>query len=326
MESLPVLVEVRPLPSGSPTGFTGAVGRFEVSAEVDTATARINESIQLTVKVQGSGNIAALPDPAWPEFRGWRVIESPSDTNSEIIDGRLVGSRTYKNVLVPETPGDLSIPEMSYAYFDPDREEYVQVTTSPISVSVAGADGETPLSPSSVGGAEDEAARPGTKHIRTVPPLLRKSDREMTGSVVYWAMWLLPLLAIAGASIWRRRLDAREAALADSRRRNALPNARSLLARAVANGDDHATASADALLSYLSDRFGESFTGLTREALASRLRDAGVPAELTQRVESALASGEAARYTPEGSPLRPADDRIERASQLLAELDGAIEP
>ncbi len=324
VESNTVTVDVRPLPTGAPAGFTGAVGRFEVSAEVDTATTRMNESVQLTVRVQGSGNIDALPDPSWPEFEGWRVIHSPAVTSSEVVDGQLAGSRTYESVLVPETPGDLSVPEISYAYFDPDREEYVQAATSPISVSVTGGDGETQLPPSSVGRVEDEAARTGAKSIRAVPPSLRKSGGEMTDSVVYWAMWCLPLLVIAGAAVWRRRRDAWEATLADSRRCNALPNAAAMLTRAVASGDDHAIASAEALSSYLSDRFGESLTGLTREALVERLVDAGVTTELAQQVDDTLALGEAARYTPEASSEEHKEDRTRRAAELMTELDGAV--
>ena len=146
----------------------------------------------------------------------------------------------------------------------------------------------------------------------------------MTDSVVYWAMWSLPVLAIAGAAVWRRRRDAWEAALADSRRRNALPNATAMLTRAVASGDDHAIASADALSSYLSDRFGESLTGLTREGLVERLIGAEVTTDLAQQVEDILAAGEAARYTPEASPEGNKEDRIRRVTELITELDGAI--
>ena len=147
----------------------------------------------------------------------------------------------------------------------------------------------------------------------------------MTDSFVYWAMWSLPLLAIAGAAAWRRRRDAWEAALVDSRRRNALPNAQSTLARAGAAGEDHAVAVADAVLLYLSDRFGEPLNGLTREAIGGRLRDAGVPDGVAERVEDTLASGEAARYTPEAPSAGHEEDRIKHATQLLTELDGAIE-
>ena len=323
MESVPVMVDVRPLPTEAPAGFTGAVGRFEVSADVDTTTIRMNESVQLTVKIEGSGNIDALPDPSWPEFQGWRVIESPAVASSEIIDGRLVGSRTYERVLVPEIAGELAVPGISYTYFDPDLEQYAQTATSPIVISIAAVDGVTSVPPSVVGAEGDRDAQ-GAKRIKAVPPSVRKSGGEMTDSVIYWAMWGLPLLAIAGAGVWRRRRDALEAALADSRRRNALPNAKSALASAVADGDDHDIAASGAVLSYLSDRFGEPLTGLTREALGQQLREAGVPAGVAERVEYTLASGEAARYTP---GAQSADqDRIERVMHLLVELDGVIEP
>ena len=325
VESIPVPVDVRPLPTGGPSGFTGAVGRFEVSAGVDTTTARMNESVQLTVRVEGEGNIEALPAPSWPKLQGWREVESPTVVSSEVIDGKLVGSRTYEIVLVPETASDLTVPEISYTYFDPDLEEYNQTTTSPIVVTIAAADGAPPLPPSSAGGAEDERTSLGAKRIRAAPPALRKSGGAMTDSAVYWAMWCLPLLAIAGAAVLRRRRDAREAALADSRRRNALPNARSTLARAEADGDDHSVAAADAVLSYVSDRFGVSLTGLTREALVERLMDAGVANELAQQIEDTLASGEAARYAPESPSAGHGEDRIRHTTQLLAELDGATE-
>ena len=78
VESATVLVEVRPTPANAPAGFTGAVGRFEVSASVDTTTARMSEPVQLTVKIEGEGNIEALPAPSWPEFQGWRVVQSPA--------------------------------------------------------------------------------------------------------------------------------------------------------------------------------------------------------------------------------------------------------
>ena len=322
VETDPVTVDVRPLPTGAPAGFTGAVGRFEVSAHVDATAIGMNETVQLTVKVQGSGNIDALPDPSWPDFEGWRVIESPVVASGDAIDGRLVGSRTYERVLVPEVAGELTVPGISYIHFDPDLEQYIHAATSPIVISIAAVDGVTSVPPS-IPEAEDERDVQGAKLIKSAPPSVRKSAGEITDSVVYWGMWCLPLLAIAGAAIWRRRRDAWEAALADSRRRNALPSAKSALASAVADGDDHDIAAAGAVLSYLSDRFGDPLTGLTREALGRHLRDAGVPAEVVERVEYTLASGEAARYTPGAQSA--GQDRIKRAAQLLIELDEAME-
>ena len=325
VESSSITVEVQPLPSAAPEGFAGAVGRFEISAEVDSTSAQMNESVQLTVKVEGKGNIDALPEPLWPNFTDWRVVRSPATPSSEVVEGQLVGSRTYKSILVPESAGELTVPEISYGYYDPEIGNYVHASTNPIVVSIAGTD-ETSLPPPAPADAVgDEVDVTVVRPIRPVPEPLHPPARELTDSVGYWATWTLPLLVIILAAAWRQTRDAREAALTDSRRRNALPNARSTLRRAIADGAAPAVAGADALHRYLSDRFGESLVGLTREALGERLRDSGVSDELAQRVENTLALGESARFTPETPPVGQKVDYVEHATQLLIELDGAIQ-
>ena len=325
VESASLSVEIQALPPAAPIEFSGAVGKFVIFAEVDTAAVRMNESVQLTINVEGEGNIDALPEPVWPEFNGWRVVESPAAASREVIDGKLVGIRTYRRVLVPQEAGELTVPEIRYGYFAPELEEYVQAATTPIVVSVSETD-ETVTPPlSTVDAAADESDASVPKPIRPVPSPFRPSSGELTDKVVYWAAWTLPLLVILSAVVWRRRRDAWEASLLDARRRNALPNAQSTLARAVAGGADRTVAAADAVHRYLSDRFRGPLVGLTREAIGERLRDSGVSDELAERVENTLALGEAARFTPETPSAGRTEDYLERATQLLTELDGAIQ-
>ena len=325
VESPPVPVEVRPLPVGAPSGFTGAVGRFNITADVGSDTGQVNEPVELTVTVSGEGNIEALPDPVWPEFTGWRVIESPADTASQLIAGQVAGSRTYEIVLVPERAGELTLPGIGYTHFDPGQERYVEAATAAIVISVVSADGTAAIPP--VPGAETvgEEDSPLMRPMKVVPPSLRQGGAELTESTAYWAAWGIPGLTIAGALVWRRRREALEAARAESLRRDALPNARTALARAVTAGVDPRVASADGVLSYLSARLEAPTAVMTREALVQRLREAGVQLELVDRANEILAAGEAARYAPPaGGPAGAAGD-AEQASQFLGELEGAIE-
>ena len=106
---------------------------------------------------------------------------------------------------------------------------------------------------------------------------------------------------------------------------DALSNAQRMLAQGEATGGDPRLAAADFVLSYLSDRFEIPFVGVTRETIVQRLVGAGVPTELAQRVEDILATGEAARYTPEPPSSIFSRDHFERTANLLVELDGAIQ-
>ncbi len=325
LESGAVAVEVLPLPVPEPAGFTGAVGSFDVASSADATEGNLNEPVTLTVRISGEGNIEALPDPDWPEFSGWRVIESPVSVESQVVAGQITGGRTYEIVLMPEQTGGLNIPEIGYPYFDPALERYVELATARIDVSIGDSTGAPAApSPPAVGDAEERA--PEVRPIKAVPSSLRQPGAELVDSPVYWAAWAIPALAIAGALVWRRRRASQETARAEARRNNALPDAQAALARAVASGGDPALAASEAVLSYLSARLGIQMRGVTREALLHRLREAGISPELEERVGEVLTAGESARYTPSAAGSAVAAGQIEPVSRLLAELELVLTP
>ena len=174
------------------------MGSFNINATVDSDTGTLNQPVLLSVTVSGEGNIEALPEPVWPEFTGWRVFESRLDFESHVVAGRLTGSRVYEISLAPEVTGELVVPEISYTHFDPVLEEYVQVATDPISVSVVGADGAPPVPEvPEVGGHEEDPAE--MRALKPVPNSIRQGGSELTESYAFWAVWGLPFLAILGA-------------------------------------------------------------------------------------------------------------------------------
>ena len=325
LETDPIVIEVQPLPPTAPAGFTGAVGSFDISAEVDNTNGKLNEPVQLTVRVEGEGNVETLPDPAWPDFENWRVFESPSESSSSVVDGQLVGTRTYESVLVPEKAGVLTVPEIGYTFYDPSVEEYVEAVTEPIVMSIAEADGMSPLLPSPGGGTAVERAGSDVRHIKPVPSTLQQSGNGLIGGFVYWAAWGVPLLALVGAVAWRRRQTASERDLAAARKRNALPEARNALARAGQSGADPRVAVADILSEYLSARLDMPVTGLTHEAVDRWLQGLGVPLELALQVEGILGAAEMAKYAPEVGDALAAEEHFERAARLLNEIEEAID-
>ena len=323
LESGAVAVEVRPLPVPEPEEFTGGVGRFEISASADVGEGKLNEPVLLTVTMSGEGNIEALPDPEWPGFAGWRVIESPVNAKSEVVAGQITGSRTYEIVLMPEQGGKLTIPEIRYPYFDPVLDQYIELATAPIEVSIGDA-ASAPAVPSvpADSGADEET--PEARPIKAVPRSLRQPRSELADSPVYWAAWAIPALVIAGAMAWRRRRASLEATRAEVLRNNALADARAALARAVASGGDPRIAATEVLLSYLSARLETQVSGMTREALLHSLREAGVLPDLQERVADILTAGESARYTPSLAASGSTGNYADLTLQLLGELEGAL--
>ena len=138
----PVVVDVQPLPPNPPATFNGAVGQYQIKADVDMMETRVNEPISWNVTVAGYGNIDTLPEPIWPETPEWRSFDSNSTINTHVRDGRISGSQTYDRLLVPTQGGQITLPAVEYSFFDPETAAYHTISTEPIMINVApGANG-----------------------------------------------------------------------------------------------------------------------------------------------------------------------------------------
>ncbi len=137
-------VEVVPLPeTGRPFDFSGAVGSYEVRAEVDRRDVDAGESIKLTVEWSGDGNFEFfdVPDLARdPEFEDFRVYgyneEKGTDHRIAVYD------------IAPTSGAVRAIPPISLSVFDPELGAYSAVESPAIPIRVrelAGAEGLQPL-------------------------------------------------------------------------------------------------------------------------------------------------------------------------------------
>lgn len=117
-------VVVRELPAaGRPASFAGAVGVYSMTAAVEKTSGRVGDAVQLTVKLEGVGNVKLLPAP---------VINIPNVTSSASGESIVVdstdllvrGTKTFRFLLTPKKDGELPLGVLKYAYFNPVRGVY----------------------------------------------------------------------------------------------------------------------------------------------------------------------------------------------------------
>ncbi len=206
-----IRLTARPLPPRPPDSFSGAVGKFAIEAAVNKVTTTLGDPITLTLTISGEGNIEKLPSPQWPETSGWRSFDESGSHKADVLNGRLTGSKTFELLMIPEMPGEFDIPAIAYAYFDPDAEEYVTISTRPISVEALPDPDMLTAVPSS--SALDEADA-DIRGIRPPPAGLRARSGSVAASPIFWALWLLPaavLLALAVPTFRSILIDGRRA-------------------------------------------------------------------------------------------------------------------
>ncbi len=138
--SKPIKIEVMDLPKeGQPADFSGAVGRYTLSASVDKTKAKTNEAIALHVTISGKGNIKMvnLPDVQVPP--GIEKYDPKINTQVDNLGEVIRGSKKAEYILIPRIPGDYTIPALSFTYFNPQSAKYVTVKTKPITLHITGA-------------------------------------------------------------------------------------------------------------------------------------------------------------------------------------------
>ncbi len=117
-------IVVRELPvEGRPKDFAGAVGEYRVTAALERTGARVGDAVQLTVRIEGVGNVKLLPAPriAIPDVITSPPVETIAVDSSDL---RVRGSKSFRFLLTPRREGDLSLGTVEYPFFNPARGDY----------------------------------------------------------------------------------------------------------------------------------------------------------------------------------------------------------
>jgi hypothetical protein len=120
LASDPIPVDVRPLPP-APAGFGGAVVDAELAGTVDRTTIRADESILVTFRLAGTGNLRLAPAPEWKDLEDFDVFEKKEDDSLAVEEGRPEGTKRLYYTLLPRRPGVLRLPPLRYVTYVPGQ-------------------------------------------------------------------------------------------------------------------------------------------------------------------------------------------------------------
>jgi hypothetical protein len=321
----PIEVEIVPLPrEGRPAEFKGAVGDFDVSVRLDADNVPALSPVTLRVRIAGTGNVRTVPAPEIVEIPGFKTYESGTSTQITKKNNRVGGVKVYEHVLVPQASGTLTVPGVSFSYFDPASESYQRAASGDLSLTV------TPGAP-----GVDPGAVPVPAAISRIGRDIRyihedDGELERARAPIHERAWfvvlqVVPLVGLAGALAVRRRRDryAEDAGLVGYVR--APRAARRQLADAAARlkSGEHAracSAIARAVTDFIGGRWGVGARGMTMPELTGLLRSAGADEETIERVRRLLSECDLGRFAA-GVDRVEGDRLLTEASECLKRLE-----
>ena len=314
----PVDLDVQPLPE-PPAGVNPTevgVGTFSVSASLSDNTIRVGESLTLTVRVEGTGNLRSLPDVHVPESNAFKVYPDVAEVQVRAQGPHIRGTREQRVALVPQREGDLTIPPLALTTFDPAAGDWKVLTTPAYTVRVEPGESQVPLLLATEDGPRAPAAATTPTRLAVdllaphpLPARLRFAgtrDRVLATTATTGA----PLLFVA-SWVLRRRSAAHAADPTLYRRRRA-----GKAARAALKGHTTAPDVATAIMAYVADRIGAPEGSITGEEAIAIIRIAD--AKVAAAAATLIRAGEAARY---GGAAPTSAGRPQRALTVLKALD-----
>ncbi|MDY7110084.1 MAG: BatD family protein [Planctomycetota bacterium] len=326
--SEPPAVEVRlPPEEGRPPFYAGAVGAFDIEVVAKPTEAAVGDPITITLIVRDrtpSGAPLELLQPPVlqrvPELE--RDFRIPPDPLAGVVEGR---RKTFTQTIRAKNEQVDQVPAIPFAYFDPEREEYVTVRSEPIPLDIRAA---STLTMAEIVGGEASGAPRATELTEVAGGILANhvgADRLLTpqGLRVAWWHWALlaaPPALFAAAALGRYEVRRLRHDRGYARRRAALRNAmRRLRSARSESGSARAEAVAGALTGYVADRGNLPAGALTGAEAVAHLRSACAAPGLIDEVESLLAACEAMRY---GGAEAAGDDAVaDRAARCIRRLE-----
>ena len=183
-------IAIKDYPKSRPIGFTGAVGDFKISTATDIDSINVNEAITFRVIVEGAGNMGLFTIPKMSFAEDIDQFPPKENFEKNVFRDELSGKMIWEYILIPRVSGKLSIPPISFTFFNPKIEKWQKLSSKPTSVFIRNTN-DNYLTNNGLTKREIEVLGKDIKYIHNGNPALKH-----TNSTPYNYIFLIYLLSI----------------------------------------------------------------------------------------------------------------------------------
>ncbi len=310
LQSQRVTVTVKPLPSGAPAGFSGAVGRFNLEASYPQERFAANSAATYTVKISGTGNLTFIQAPPLTlpaSFEQYNVKTTESINTSA---AGISGYRQFEYPFIARAEGSYDIAPIEFSYFDPASMRYVTLQSKPLTLEITpdaqGGGDAVVMRGQGISKEEVKLLGQDIRFIKLGSAQLQLNRTPFLFGRTYWVLLSAILLLFVGSYVALRRKirESKNMVLVRGKRANKVAIQRFRAAkRYMEEQNRHAfyEEMLRALWGYMSDKFNIPVANLTKENVREELHKRGITAEQSQRFTAIVTQCDEAQYSPSAS-------------------------
>jgi hypothetical protein len=302
----PETLTVLPLPKENmPANFNGAVGSFSMTLSAGPTNVAAGDPVTVRIQISGRGAFDSL---ALPEQAAWRDFKTyPPTTKVEVTDALgLQGTKTFEQVVVPQSADIKTLPAISFSFFDPDQKSYRTLTQPPVALLVrpgGSAPAPTVVTANSRVGQDNPPPTQDIVHIKPRLGTLAELSPPLVLQGWFLALQAVPVLAWLSVVIWRRRVNQLANNPRLRRRRQVAQVVRQGLGElrqhaAEKKSDDFFATLFRLLQEQLGERLDLPASAITEAVIEEHLRPRGVPEAALTTLHELFQTCNLARYAP----------------------------
>ena len=329
------IVNVKPLPSGKPVGFSNGVGDFNIKTEMTSNSVKANDALIYRITIEGTGNLKYVnnPEPGFPS--DFEVYDPKEDYSARTTSQGLAGKKVIEYTVIPRHAGSFTIPGMEFSYFDVKLGKYKTITTEAFSLEVekgVGDNSDSNGSVSNYANTNQERLKVLGNDIRYIHQLdaddISKDQQPFYGSLLYWLYYIVPaMIFIIIAFIYRKQMKLNaNADLRRTKKANKVAGKRLKEASAALkarNQNDFYEAIHKAMFGYVSDKLNIKLSELSSSNVNQQLEHSGVSQAVIEQYNDIVSTCEFARYAP-ASDDQAMDTLFKKASDCINSLESQI--
>ncbi len=306
VKSKPITIDVTPLPDANkPAGFAGAVGDYSFKAEVNKDKVKANDAINLTVTINGKGNIKLI-DPLKVNFpEDFETYDAKTKENITTGATGVSGSKTFDYLVIPRHEGDYAIDHIDFSYFDPEKKQYITLPSPEFKIHVdKGKDGDGGANIFNPRNKEDvKVLGNDIRYIKTNNIQLLPKENYFFGSGLFYLGLIMPfVLFFAFIFVRRKRIEQNKDVVAvKSRKATKMAKKQLLVAEKHLKSNNKELFYVEifkALYGYLSNKLNIPTANLNKETITDSLKIKNVSETTIQQLLSTLDNCEFAHYAP----------------------------
>jgi hypothetical protein len=309
LTSNPMVVDVLDLPTGAPSSFAGAVGKFTLESELPQENITANSGANYMVRIAGRGNLPLIqaPDLQLPtSFEKYNVKTTESLQSS--VAG-ISGYRQFEYPFIARAEGEYTIPAFEFSYFNPQTANYVTLSTREMTIRVAADSLARAAGSGLVSAISKEDIQILDRDIRFIK--LGSSELSSKGDMLMWSplyfilVAVIVLLAVVLYFPLKRGIVNRSNdTFVRGKRANKVALQRLKKAHEYMKmGNDRGfyDETLRALWGYMSDKLNIPVSNLSKENIREELSKRGFAEEQSSRFINIISECEMAQYSPMAS-------------------------